>query len=119
MTVRLAEIRESVASYLGGGGDRFDDAFLRAAKRVTSDINRQCFLSIDLPTTNDAQIALDEGQYYQVYDDGILHYMQMSGEWVKERNMPESYRRYKLSLANAQYHALEEQSPDVGYPERE
>ena len=118
MGVNLQEIRASVASYLGGGGEFFDDAFLRAAKRVTMDLNRQCFLSLPLPDTLTYTVDVDEGQYYQVYDDGVMYYMQLSGEWVRERNIPEASSRYNRSLAMAQFHAIDSLDPESGYPER-
>jgi len=116
--INLQVIRESVASYLGGGGAFFDDSFLRAARRVTADINRQCALSVSLPETTSAMIDLDEGSYYQSFDDGVMYYMQLSGEWVRERDIPNARARYDRSLAMSQYHAIQELDPESGYPER-
>ena len=116
MAVDLQVIRESVSSYLGGGGTYFDDAFLRACKRVTADINRQCFLTLDLPDSPTYQVPVEEDQFYQVYDDGVMFYMQLSGEWVRERNVPEAQARYQRSLAMAQYHAIQTAEPESGYP---
>jgi len=116
--VDLSTIRESVASYLGGGGSSFDASFLRAARRVTADINRQCFLEIPLPESTSASVSLDEYKFYQVYDDGVMYYMQLSGEWVRERDIPNAMQRYQRSLAMAQYHAVQDLNPESGYPGR-
>jgi hypothetical protein len=116
--INLQVIHESVASYLGGGGSSFDASFLRAARRVTADINRQCFLELPLPSSTSAMIDLDEGMYYQAYDDGVMYYMQLSGEWVRERDIPNAAQRYQRSLAMSQYHAVQELDPPAGYPER-
>jgi hypothetical protein len=116
--INLQVIYESVASYLGGGGPSFDSSFLRAARRVTADINRQCSLEVPLPSSTSARIDLDEGAYYQSYDDGVMYYMQLSGEWVRERDIPNAKSRYERSLAMSQYHAVQELNPESGYPER-
>jgi len=116
--VNLQVIHESVASYLGGGGSSFDGSFLRAARRVTSDINRQCFKDISLPSSTSSNIDLDEVSYYQVYDDGVMYYMQLSGEWVRERDIPNARSRYERSLAMAQYHSIQDLNPESGYPGR-
>jgi|DEB0MinimDraft_10_1074344.scaffolds.fasta_scaffold00610_9 hypothetical protein len=118
MAVDLQEIKDSVASYLGGGGSFFDDAFLRACKRVTADINRDCFQTLDLPQTVTYSVPVDEARYYKVYDDGVMYYMQLSGEWVRERNIPEALQRYRRSMALAQYEQIQENEPESGYPAR-
>lgn len=119
MPVDLQEIKGSVASYLGGGGAFFDDSFLKAVKRVTSDINRDCFLDLDLPQSTTYSVPVDEGRFYKVYDDGVMYYMQLSGEWVRERDVPEALQRYRRTMALAQYEQLREDNPESGYPARQ
>jgi len=44
--------------------------------------------------------------------------MQLSGEWVRERNIPEALQRYRRSMALAQYEQIQENEPESGYPAR-
>jgi hypothetical protein len=85
---------------------------------VTADINRDCFLNLDPPETVTYSVPVGEGQYYKVYDDGVMYYMQLSGEWVRERNIPEALQRYRRSMALAQYEQIQINEPESGYPAR-
>lgn len=118
MSIRLQEVHDAVASYLGGGGSAFADNYLRAVKRVVIDINRQCFKELDLPTSVAQVYDLDENLYYAAFNDGVMHYMQMSGEWIRDKD-PDSYRRYREALAHAQYHDAMERNPQPTTPWRE
>lgn len=112
--MNLSAIRDSASRFIGSAGTEFDLACLSAMNSVVSDLRTQCFL--DLPEVDAFDVAydLDEQKYSRAMRDGVLYYIQLSGEWSKESDIPKAYGRYQRSLALAQYHAITDLNPEVG-----
>lgn len=117
--MNLSKYRDTASRFVGSAGSDFDLAVLDAINSVIQDLNTQCGLSLDEVEDFEQDYDLDDSKYGRAIRDGIQYYIQQSGTWAKESDIPKAYGRYKRSLDLAHYHALTDADPDSGTPSGE
>ena len=101
---------------VGGGGSTFTANFIQSVNDVISDMMTSTGTTITAVESLSDQVDLDNQKYYGIFRDGVLYYLQSSGEWAKEVDIPKAYSRYKIALAHAQFNYINDADVDVGFP---
>jgi len=118
MSISVQELFEDAKYSYNGSGPTFNALFIRAVNRVTSDVNRQCGLTVEFVEDVSAEIDLDNTQHMGTYLDGVSYYIQKTGEFSKKPD-EKKQREYERSLAMSQYHVINgDDTIPFGYPER-
>lgn len=119
MTIECQRLYEIAENAFHGAGPSFEILFVRAVNRVTSDVNSRCGTNLQFIESASDQLDLEESKYLPVYEDGVLYYMQKTGEFAKKSDRDRG-GDYVSSMALAQYHSIEDDSSiKSGYPEED